>query len=139
MHRDAVAGPRGLYREHCVHCHGITGDGAGPTSAFLNPYPRDYRRGLYKFKSTQRAAEPTTDDLMRTLTDGLQGSYMPSFKLLPEVDRRALVEYVKYLSMRGEMELTLLRYLKDADKPDLNDTAGRAGNRPKRCWAEHKP
>ena len=60
---------------------------------------------------------------MRMLTDGLQGSYMPSFKLLPEIDRRALVEYVKYLSMRGEMELALLRYLKEADKPDLTDTA----------------
>jgi mono/diheme cytochrome c family protein len=33
--RDGTA--RGLYREHCVHCHGITGDGAGPTAAFLNP------------------------------------------------------------------------------------------------------
>ncbi len=123
VHRDAVAGPRGLYREHCVHCHGITGDGAGPTAAFENPYPRDYRRGWYKFKSTKRDDEPTTADLMRTLTDGLQGSYMPSFKLLPEIDRRALVEYVKYLSMRGEMELALLRYLKEADKPDLTDTA----------------
>ena len=23
-----------------AHCHGISGDGAGPTAAFLNPYPR---------------------------------------------------------------------------------------------------
>ncbi len=27
----------GLYRQHCVHCHGITGNGKGPTAAFLNP------------------------------------------------------------------------------------------------------
>ena len=40
----------GLYRKHCVHCHGITGDGRGPTALFLNPYPRDYRQGVYKFK-----------------------------------------------------------------------------------------
>ena len=32
---------------------------------------------------------------------------MPSFKLYPQVDREALVEYVKYLSMRGQMELAL--------------------------------
>ena len=38
----------GLYRQHCVHCHGITGDGMGPTAPFLNPYPRDYRPGVFK-------------------------------------------------------------------------------------------
>ena len=41
---------RGLYRQHCVHCHGITGDGAGPTAQFLMPYPRDFRTGEFKFK-----------------------------------------------------------------------------------------
>jgi mono/diheme cytochrome c family protein len=121
VHRDATSGPRGLYREHCVHCHGTSGDGAGPTAAFLNPYPRDYRRGWYKFKSSKRDERPSTDDLMKTLYDGLQGSAMPSFKLLPEVDRRALVEYVKYLSIRGEMELALTQYLSEADKPNLDD------------------
>ena len=49
---DEDGSPRGLYREHCAHCHGITGDGNGPTAAFLNPYPRDYRPGKFKFKST---------------------------------------------------------------------------------------
>src|SRR5688500_2705959 len=36
---DETGRPTGLYREHCAHCHGITGDGNGPTAAFLNPYP----------------------------------------------------------------------------------------------------
>ena len=49
---DEVGANHGLYRKHCVHCHGITGDGQGPTAQFLNPYPRDYRPGVYKFKST---------------------------------------------------------------------------------------
>ena len=48
---------RGIYRQQCGHCHGTTGDGDGPTAALLNPYPRDYRRGLFKFKSTERAAQ----------------------------------------------------------------------------------
>ena len=43
---------RGLYRKNCAHCHGVTGDGAGPTALFLNPYPRDYRQGKFKFTST---------------------------------------------------------------------------------------
>ena len=32
--RSDIAGRKnGLYREHCAHCHGITGDGMGPTAA----------------------------------------------------------------------------------------------------------
>lgn len=112
---------RGLYRQHCVHCHGISGDGAGPTAAFLNPYPRDYRQGKFKFKSTQFAAKPTDADLLRTLTEGIPGTAMPSFKLLPVDEREALVEYVKYLSMRGEVELAMARYLfVDEETLELN-------------------
>ena len=116
VHRDATSGPRGLFREHCMHCHGITGDGAGPTAAFLNPYPRDYRRGWFKFKSTTRENEPTTQDLLRIVTDGIQGTAMPAFRLYPQVDREALVEYVKYLSMRGQMELALYHWVANNTK-----------------------
>ena len=56
--RDEQGNPRGLYREHCAHCHGITGDGVGPTATFLNPYPRDYRKGQFKFKSTPVGQKP---------------------------------------------------------------------------------
>lgn len=98
----------GLYRKHCVHCHGISGDGAGPTAAFLMPYPRDYRQGKYKFKSTERSATPTRADLKRTIEQGVPGTAMPSFALLPDDEVEALVEYVKYLSVRGVTEDTLL-------------------------------
>ncbi len=98
----------GLYRRHCVHCHGVTGDGAGPTAPFLNPYPRDYRHGRFKFKSTFGAAKPTHDDLKRVLMWGVPGSSMPSFRLLPDNELDALIEYVKYLSVRGETERRLL-------------------------------
>jgi mono/diheme cytochrome c family protein len=70
---------RGLYREHCAHCHGITGDGAGPTAGFLNPYPRDYRKGWFKFKSTPLDVRPTHDDLKKIVLDGIPGTAMPSF------------------------------------------------------------
>ncbi|HVX15536.1 MAG TPA: cytochrome c [Pirellulales bacterium] len=98
---------RGLFRQHCAHCHGVTGDGAGPTAAFLDPYPRDYRQGAFKFKSTERTAKPTTDDLKRILRDGIPGTAMPSFLLLPNDEIEALVEYVKYLSVRGQTEINL--------------------------------
>jgi mono/diheme cytochrome c family protein len=101
----------GLYRKHCVHCHGITGDGRGPTARFLDPYPRDYRMGLFKFKSTEAAAKPTNEDLTRVLHNGIPGTSMPSFSLLPRPEVDALVEYVKYLAIRGEMESELIGYV----------------------------
>ena len=103
----------GLYRKHCVHCHGVTGDGRGPTALFLNPYPRDYRPGVYKFKSTYNPAKPTDDDLRRVLDNGVPGTAMPSFALLPGSEVESLVEYVKYLSYRGQMETKLIEYVFD--------------------------
>lgn len=110
---DAEGVGYGLYRRHCVHCHGITGDGQGPTARFLNPYPRDYRQGVFKFKSTYNPARPTDEDLLRVLNNGVPGTSMPSFSLLSETELEALVEYVKYLSMRGEMEQKLIQYVYD--------------------------
>ena len=115
---DIVGRKNGLYREHCAHCHGVTGDGMGPTAAFLNPYPRDYRPGVFKFKSTERADKPTHDDLVMVLRNGLAGSSMPSFALLSDAKIEALAEYVKYLSIRGEVELSLMRAYFELDDED---------------------
>jgi mono/diheme cytochrome c family protein len=113
---DEHGNPRGLYREHCAHCHGISGDGAGPTAAFLNPYPRDYRKGQYKFKSTPVGQKPTHEDLKKIVLDGIPGTAMPSFKLLPDLEVEALVDYVKYLSIRGEIERGLLTLTTNLDE-----------------------
>ena len=99
----------GLYRQHCAHCHGVSGDGAGPTAAFLNPYPRDYRPGKFKFRSTPIGVPPTHDDLKQVLIEGIPGTAMPSFKLLKDAELESLVHYVKYLSIRGQTEQSLLR------------------------------
>lgn len=101
----------GLYREHCAHCHGVTGDGAGPTASFLNPYPRDYRMGAFKFKSTPKGGRPTHEDLRLILFNGIPGTAMPSFKVLPENEMDALIHYVRYLSIRGETERLLMNYV----------------------------
>ncbi len=115
---DIVGRKNGLYREHCVHCHGITGDGLGPTAAFLNPYPRDYRPGVFKYKSTERSDKPTHADLVRILHKGIPGTSMPSFALLSPIEVDALVEYVTYLSIRGETELALMRQFFELDDED---------------------
>ena len=116
--RDSDGNHRGLYRQHCAHCHGITGDGAGPTARSLNPYPRDFRLAKFKYKSTPLGKRPTDSDLTRVLVNGVPGSAMPSFRHLPEEQITALVDYVKYLSIRGEVERQLLNKISKLDKDE---------------------
>ncbi len=106
----------GLYRKHCASCHGISGDGAGPSAAALSPYPRDFRWGLFKYTSTAGGAKPAADDLNRTLQRGIPGTAMPSFAKLSAEHRAALVEYVRYLSIRGETERELIALVVDQDE-----------------------
>lgn len=94
-----------LYAEHCQHCHGVSGDGEGPTARYLNPRPRDYRAGIFKFTSTATPNRATREDLAHTIEEGIPGTYMPSFKLLTPEESAALVEYVLWLACRGETEL----------------------------------
>ncbi|WDQ16904.1 cytochrome c [Rhodopirellula sp. P2] len=105
---DAENVHRGLYTEHCVICHGISGSGTGPASMYQWPYPRDFRAGVFKWKSTQRDAKPTRDDLRRLLENGIPGTPMPSFMTVTPSDREALIDYLIYLSIRGEVERQLL-------------------------------
>jgi mono/diheme cytochrome c family protein len=115
---DEYGKKHGLYRRHCAHCHGISGDGRGPTAGILNPYPRDYRSGVFKFKSTYTASQPTDEDLRKTVLDGIPGTAMPAFTLLPPDEVDALVEYVKYLSIRGQMEAALEDYAFNELEPE---------------------
>ncbi len=117
---DQFGRETGLYRRHCGHCHGTTGDGLGPTALVLNPYPRDYRQGKFKFKSTDRPDKPTDYDLEVIVRQGVAGTAMPSFNLLPDPQIKALVEYVKYLSLRGETEIRLINAMADLSEGTLD-------------------
>lgn len=99
---------RHLYAQHCQHCHGVSGDGQGPTAPYLNPKPRDYRNGKFKFTSTTYDFGPNRGDLDRIILEGIPGTYMPSFKLLKPAELNAIREYVLWLSMRGEIEMKLI-------------------------------
>jgi mono/diheme cytochrome c family protein len=105
----AVLGPtlqhgRKLYMQNCEHCHGVSGDGNGPTAEYFDIKPRDYRLGLFKFTSTRNMDKARREDLDRTVRLGIPGTYMPSFLLFKDDELGAIVEYVRWLSMRGEFE-----------------------------------
>ncbi len=100
-----------LYRRQCLHCHGLEGNGRGPTGYWVNPHPRDYRQGRFKFtSSTQDLGERKArrDDLMHTLVHGIEGSSMPSFGAYPRADLDKLISYVIHLSIRGEVEYQVI-------------------------------
>ena len=107
--RSRAEGGYALYRKHCLHCHGVSGDGAGPTAAFLWPRPRDYRRGVYKFTSTHRPEAHPRRPPAHHPADGIGNSSMPSFEALmtkPEIEQ--VIDYVVFLSARGETERRLI-------------------------------
>jgi len=122
-HPDARLQPGGyaLYRRNCLHCHGVSGAGDGPTAPFLYPPPRDYRLGLFKFTSTPYKARPARDDLRRTIRNGLHGTSMPAFhSLMTAVEIEQVIDYVMFLSMRGETELALIEIGALSDEKDPN-------------------
>ena len=108
-----LADGRRLYMTHCSHCHGTAGDGAGPTAEYLNPKPRDYRHGTFKFTSTKKDSRATTNDLKRIVKLGIPGTYMPSFMLLDGDELDTIIEYVRFLAMRGQYERLLVAEVAD--------------------------
>ena len=98
---------RMLYMRHCSHCHGTSGNGEGPTAKYMTPKPRDYRNGVFKFTSTNDMSKASRDDLSRVIKYGIPGTYMPSFLLLKDDEHHAIIEYVRFLAMRGEYERKL--------------------------------
>lgn len=103
----SAAAARGAasYLKWCVGCHGEEGRGDGPAAVFLDPLPRDFQAGAFKFRSTPSGSLPTPDDLLRTITNGLHGSSMPAFPLVPEPERRDLAEHVLHLAQFGRLRI----------------------------------
>ena len=121
LDRQHLRQGRDLYTRHCAGCHGATGDGQGPAAAYLDPPPRDYRLGKFKFISTARGGKPRRADLARIIHRGAKGTSMPAFRWLPEDEREAVIDYVMLLSSRGELEfrLTKITQIDLGDDDDL--------------------
>ncbi len=123
---EALRQGRAVYMKNCMHCHGVSGDGAGPTAEYLYPRPRDYRLGVFKFTSTLAAEKVSRDDLHRVVKYGIPGTYMPSFLLLGETETKSVVEYVRWLAVRGEFEKRTDDDLADYSQDAIDDTVKKA-------------
>jgi cytochrome c oxidase cbb3-type subunit 2 len=92
-----IAHGRKVYERRCLGCHGAEGDGNGPAATFMYKVrPRNFTLGLFKFHLTPTGSMPTDGDLLRTITRGVRGTAMPTWHMLPEKDRLAVIQYIKY-------------------------------------------
>lgn len=126
-----------VFQQRCASCHGDSGNGAGLAAAALLPKPRDYRKGIFKFISTidlenpsgNRKKKPTRDDLAAVIRRGAVGTSMPAFPLLPEQEVQDLIDYVRYLAQRGELEYRILT-LVEAEEDVFEDLPAAEGGNP---------
>jgi mono/diheme cytochrome c family protein len=87
---------RKIYFKWCWYCHGEEGDGNGPVADFLDPRPRDFTPGVFKFTTTMSGEIPTDEDLFITISDGLRFTAMPAWEeTLPEDERWKVTYFIK--------------------------------------------
>ncbi len=97
-----------IYFRRCSFCHGLLGDGNGPAADYLDPRPRDFTLGTYKFRTTQSGELPRDEDLFRTISRGLPGTAMQAFDSdlikngLSEEERWAVIAYIKTFAQEFE-------------------------------------
>ncbi len=88
-----------VYVKDCAACHGENGNGAGPGAGPLDPKPRDFTTGMYKYRSTAYGEIPTDGDLLRAVNEGVAHSQMPPWKhVLSEQEKVDVVAYIKGFS-----------------------------------------
>lgn len=92
---------KSIYFRRCSFCHGLLGDGNGPAAYQMIPRPRDFTKGLFKFRTTQSGELPTDEDIFRTISRGIPGTAMQTFSSdriksgLSEDERWAVIFYIK--------------------------------------------
>ncbi len=97
-----------IYEKRCWWCHGEKGAGDGPAADFLNPPPRDFTSGVYKWKTTPfDEMSPTDEDFSRMIKGdnahnsitgwtGMSGTAMPGWSdFLGDADAADVTVYIK--------------------------------------------
>jgi len=81
-----------LFQQNCMACHGATGNGDGPAAKALATPP-------IAFTDQDRARERSVFSLYQIVTQGVDGTPMPSFASLSDDDRWSLALYVGHFAV----------------------------------------
>lgn len=133
---------RDLYNRACATCHGMDGKGNGPSARYLNPRPRDFTSGTFKFRSTPSGQLPTDQDLFRTIAQGIPRTMMPAWEDLLTVEQRHnLVEYIKLFSDKFQKYRPGQAITIPAEPPVTQQSIqeGKYMYMVMECWACHGP
>ena len=90
-----------LFAQNCASCHGSRGDAKTPMARQLDPPP-------IAFSDRSRASQRSPFALYQVISQGLDGTAMQSFAILPDADKWALAyragefAYPAALARRGE-------------------------------------
>lgn len=98
---DAAAG-KAKYNMFCASCHGPTGKGDGPVAAAIQPPPRDFSVGAFKFDTDDSGDAGSDEDLKNVITHGglkYGGNPMmaPWGGALSETDMQNVIAYIRTL------------------------------------------
>ncbi len=98
IQQDKLELGKKVYFKRCVWCHGIEGEGNGPSADRLFTRPRNFIQGTFKIRWTDSGELPLDQNLIDTVKNGLPGSAMPSWSgILSEDEIEAVVQFVKSL------------------------------------------
>ncbi len=96
-----VAAGKASYETNCLSCHGPTGKGDGPVGAVLNPKPRDFSAGDFKFDTDGDGTAGSDEDLQQVIQQGA-GSFggsplMAPWPSLSDAELANLIAYIRSL------------------------------------------
>ena len=77
-----------VFQANCAPCHGAEGYGNGPRGVGLNPPPRNYHTGVFRYGTSVLT-------MYHTVTFGSPGTSMPSFIALSPEQRMAVVHFIR--------------------------------------------
>jgi mono/diheme cytochrome c family protein len=92
---------KNIFAINCASCHGTGGKGDGPAASALNPKPRDFTSGYWRYGGGVAR-------VVQTITNGSPGTAMAPFPGIPLEDRFALAHYVRAFDPAKQ----------EADKPE---------------------
>ena len=100
-----------LYDRFCLACHGVRGDGSGPAAPWLDPLPRDFTAGWFKWGGTGDATAPARSAVADVIRWGVPGTAMHGFGASlggGDIDR--LVDVVRAFARKSPEDMDLLAH-----------------------------